>query len=96
VTRSWPSAIPVGRWLDRHGGRALMTTGSAAGTVLLVLLSTVHNLAALYAVWIGIGLAVSRLLMPFRPHGMPLGRVWPASVDRETFVSWRASTAIGA
>jgi MFS family permease len=56
------AAVPVGRWLDHHGGRALMTTGSAAGTVLLVLLSTVHTLAALYAVWIGIGLASAMCL----------------------------------
>jgi predicted MFS family arabinose efflux permease len=56
------AAVPVGRWLDRHGGRALMTTGSVAGTVLLALLSTVHNLAALYAVWIGIGLASAMCL----------------------------------
>ena len=26
------AAVPVGRWLDRHGGRALMTLGSAGGT----------------------------------------------------------------
>jgi MFS family permease len=51
------AAVPVGRWLDRHGGRALMTAGSAAGTGLLAALSTVHTLPALYAVWIGIGLA---------------------------------------
>src|SRR4051812_42434409 len=25
------AAIPVGRWLDRHGGRALMTGGSTLG-----------------------------------------------------------------
>src|SRR5690349_1441581 len=29
-------AVPVGRWLDRHGGRALMTAGAVAGAVLLV------------------------------------------------------------
>lgn len=51
------AAVPVGRWLDRHGGRGLMTAGSAAGTVLLAALSTVHTLAGLYAVWIGIGVA---------------------------------------
>jgi MFS family permease len=56
------AAVPVGRWLDRHGGRALMTTGSAAGTVLLALLSTVHSLVALYTVWIGIGLASAMCL----------------------------------
>jgi MFS family permease len=56
------AAVPVGRWLDRHGARALMTTGSAAGTVLLALLSTVHTLTALYAVWIGIGIACAMCL----------------------------------
>src|SRR5687768_704574 len=25
------AAVPVGRWLDRHGGRALMTLGSVLG-----------------------------------------------------------------
>src|SRR3954470_12625601 len=29
-------AVPVGRCLDRHGGRALMTIGSLAGAGLLV------------------------------------------------------------
>nr|WP_243709762.1 hypothetical protein [Micromonospora sp. 15K316] len=28
-------AIPVGRWLDHHGGRALMIAGSIAATVVL-------------------------------------------------------------
>jgi MFS family permease len=51
------AAVPVGRWLDRHGGRALMTVGSVAGTVLLATMSTVDSLPALYAIWIGIGLA---------------------------------------
>ena len=50
-------AVPVGRRLDRHGGRGLMTTGSLAGTALLASLSMVDSLVALYAVWIGIGLA---------------------------------------
>jgi MFS family permease len=55
-------ALPVGVWLDRHGGRALMTAGSVAATVLLALMSTVDNLAELYAVWIGIGLASATVL----------------------------------
>jgi hypothetical protein len=28
------AAVPVGRWLDQHGARGLMTAGSAAATVL--------------------------------------------------------------
>jgi nitrate/nitrite transporter NarK len=29
-------AVPVGKWLDSYGGRALMTAGSAAGVLLLI------------------------------------------------------------
>jgi len=36
VLASAAAAVPVGRWLDRHGGRALMTSGSIAATVLIV------------------------------------------------------------
>ena len=30
------AAIPVGRWLDHHGARALMTTGAAAASLLVL------------------------------------------------------------
>jgi predicted MFS family arabinose efflux permease len=50
-------AVPVGRCLDRRGGRALMTAGSLAGTLLLVAWSHVGSLWQLYAVQIGIGAA---------------------------------------
>lgn len=49
------AAIPVGRWLDHHGGRALMTTGSITATALLIAWSQVHTIEQLYAVMIGIG-----------------------------------------
>ena len=42
------AALPVGRWIDRHGARALMTLGSCLGTALLVVWSQVESLAALY------------------------------------------------
>ena len=48
-------AVPVGRWLDHHGSRALMTVGSVAGTVLLLALSQVRTVPQLYLVWAGIG-----------------------------------------
>src|SRR5690242_15678858 len=32
-------AYSVGYWIDRHGGRAIMTAGSALGTVLLAVWS---------------------------------------------------------
>ncbi|MEV4345463.1 MFS transporter [Actinoplanes sp. NPDC049596] len=62
VLASAALAIPVGRWLDRHGGRALMTTGSIAGALLLVAWSQVDALWQLYAVQVGIGLASAACL----------------------------------
>lgn len=56
------AAVPAGRWLDRHGGRGLMTAGSLAATVLLVAWSRVHRLDAFYAIWAGLGLAMAAVL----------------------------------
>lgn len=50
-------AVPVGRYLDRHGGRLLMTAGSAAGVLLLIAWSQVTTVPQLYLVQIGIGAA---------------------------------------
>jgi MFS family permease len=52
-------AVPVGRWLDRHGPRALMTAGSGATALLLLALSRVTNLTAFYAIWIGLGVMMA-------------------------------------
>jgi MFS family permease len=52
----------VGRWLDRHGPRALMTAGSIAGSAFVVAWSRVHDLAAFYLIWLGIGLAMAATL----------------------------------
>jgi predicted MFS family arabinose efflux permease len=55
-------AVPVGRWLDRHGGRALMTTGSVVATALVAAWSRVHTLTQLYAVLIGVGATAAMVL----------------------------------
>jgi MFS family permease len=55
-------AVPVGRWLDRHGGRGLMTIGAAAGAVLLAAWSQVHALWQLYVVFAGLGAAMAMAL----------------------------------
>ena len=52
----------VGRWLDRHGPRGLMTAGSLLGTLMVVLWSQVDHLAVFYLIWTGIGLAMSATL----------------------------------
>ncbi|MEH1122889.1 MFS transporter [Micromonospora sp. CPCC 206061] len=56
------AAVPVGRWLDRHGGRALMTTGSLLATALVAAWSQVRSVAQLYAVLAGIGITAAMVL----------------------------------
>lgn len=55
-------AVPVGRWLDRHGGRAVMTLGALAGAALLAAWSQIHTVWQLYAVFLGLGAAISMAL----------------------------------
>jgi MFS family permease len=56
------AAFPVGRWIDRHSPRPLMTLGSLVGALLVLAWSQVHNLLLFYLVWIGIGLAMACVL----------------------------------
>ena len=56
------AAIPVGRWLDRHGPRLLMTIGSIAATLLVLAWSNVVSLQQLYLIWAAIGLTMSATL----------------------------------
>lgn len=56
------SALPVGRWIDRHGGQRLMTIGDIVGAGALLLWSQVTALWQLYAVWILIGAVCSMTL----------------------------------
>ncbi|GAA2339508.1 MFS transporter [Dactylosporangium salmoneum] len=56
------AAIPIGRWLDRHGGRGLMTTGSLAGALLLVAWSRIEAVWQLYAVFAALGVAMAMAL----------------------------------
>ncbi|HEX9269297.1 MAG TPA: MFS transporter [Candidatus Limnocylindria bacterium] len=56
------SAVPIGRWLDHHGPRALMTAGSCAAVALVVAWSMVRDLATFYAIWILIGVTMASVL----------------------------------
>jgi len=49
------AALFVGRWVDRHGTRALMTVGSCAAALLVLAWATVHNLIVFYCIWAAIG-----------------------------------------
>ena len=55
-------AVPVGRWLDAHGPRGLMTTGSAVAVLLVVAWSRVDSVVGLYAVFAAIGLVRAAVL----------------------------------
>jgi len=56
------AALPVGRWIDRHGARGIMTLGSCLATTLLFVWSRIESLGALYAVWALMGLAMAATL----------------------------------
>ena len=56
------AAVPIGRWLDRHGARLVMTLGSIAGVALLLAWSTVDGLAEYYLLWAGMGVALAATL----------------------------------
>jgi len=56
------AAFSVGAWIDKHGGRALMTCGSLIGALALALWSQVDSLVAFYAIYALMGLAMAMLL----------------------------------
>jgi MFS family permease len=55
-------AIPVGHWLQRHGARGVMTTGSLIGIVALLAWADVHSLVSFYAAFAVAGLAMASTL----------------------------------
>jgi MFS family permease len=73
------AAIPIGRWLDRHGGRGLMVLGSVVATFLVFAWSRVGDGVELYAVWIGIGLAGAGVLYE---AAFPVIVSWFGAVNR--------------
>ena len=58
------AAPVVGRWVDRRGGRILMTGGSVLGSLLLLAWSRVRSDQAplYYLIWAGLGLAMATTL----------------------------------
>ena len=56
------AAVPVGRWLDRHGPRALMTAGSCAAVLLLVAWASVRDLWMFYLIMAAIGTVMATVL----------------------------------
>lgn len=70
-------AVSAGRWIDRRGGRAIMSLGSALGAALLAAWSRIDSLPAFYAIWIGLGLSMTATL--YEPVFAVLTRSFPHS-----------------
>jgi MFS family permease len=56
------SGLFVGRWLDKHGSRSLMTVGSILAALLVLAWANVNNLTVFYLIWFGIGLVMPAVL----------------------------------
>lgn len=54
--------VPIGAWIDRHGGRAAMTVGSLLAVVLFVLLGVNDSLVGFYLIWCAMGLVMATTL----------------------------------
>ena len=81
------AGIAVGRHLDRHSPRTVMTAGSVVGVLFVIAWSQVHGLLAFYALWIGIGVVMAAVL--YEPAFTVLAKWFPGSAERR-----RAMTAM--
>lgn len=68
-------AYTVGSRIDRQGGRLLMSLGSLLAVALLVAWSFVQHIAAFYAIWFGLGVAMAMTL--YEPVFAVLTRLFP-------------------
>lgn len=88
-------SYPVGRIIDRCGGRMVMTLGSCLCGVLFVALSRVESLWAFYGVWAGLGAGMALTL--YEPAFAVLVEAWPNAYRRRmgalTLAGGLASTA---
>lgn len=55
-------AIPIGRWVDRHGARGVMTFGSVLAALALAGWAVVRSIAAFYALGVLLGIAMALVL----------------------------------
>ena len=88
------SGLPVGSWIDRHGGRLLMTLGSLGGAALLLAWSRIESLASFYLLWALMGMVLASVL--YDPAFVVLTREYGADAKRSiltlTLVAGFAST----
>jgi MFS family permease len=56
------TAVPVGRWLDRHDARGLMTLGSCLAVPAIIAWAQVQTLVGFYLLWAAIGVICAMIL----------------------------------
>ena len=87
-------AYPVGRRIDLHGGRLVMTAGSVAAAGLFMVWSLAASLPLLFLVWVGLGAVMSATL--YDPVFAVLTQRFPQSFRQKiiavTLVAGFAST----
>jgi MFS family permease len=81
------AGIAVGPHLDRHSPRGVMTAGSVVGVLLVLAWSQVEGLAAVYLVWLGIGVVMAAVL--YEPAFVVLAKWFADPAERR-----RAMTAM--
>ncbi|MBF6302895.1 MFS transporter [Nocardia amamiensis] len=58
------TGIPVGRWIDRHGPRGVMTAGSVLAIPALIVVATAPNPTWFFTGWLVAGIAMGAVLYP--------------------------------
>jgi MFS family permease len=87
------AALPVGAWMDRHGGLLSMTAGSAIGGLLMIAWAFVETPVQLYVIWIGMGVVLACVL--YEPGFAVVAanvRDWKRGILVMTFLGGLAST----
>ena len=89
-------AYPVGAMIDRYGGRAIMTGGSLAASLLLVAWSQVAQPVTLYVIWLALGACMAAIL--YEPAFAVLTQYFGADARRAitglTLIAGFASTVL--
>jgi len=86
--------IPVGAWIDRRGGRIVMTSGSLLSVLLFALLGVNHSLAGFYLIWFAMGFVMASTLYEaaFAVVEIGFGDAYRKGITVLTFAGGLAST----
>lgn len=74
------AGVAVGRYLDRHSPRRLMTAGSVGGVLLVLAWSQVEGLVAFYALWVAMGVVLAAVL--YEPAFVVLAKQFSDAAQR--------------